>query len=251
MFLPLNSCAAFCLCLFFSLFAIRHSCNLTCWEMSSHIWSFQGEYRERNLERRCSTGTLIWQAGKNMPLSTSAPPHCAWWKSEKPPSQLGSGDTARPGFLMTDKGPHPPVLFPYRIRSQPQAPVCLWFSEAFLRHARPHDANLIPHLTWNKNMGAFKMHSSFSGLWKQQREWKAWDKVSGGRLPSVWILTLTLLNEQAWVYVWTPLKPVFPWALLGRIIVRTGDIKAFSLFYHIHIEVCVCRTHLCKYQNLV
>ena len=71
-------------CLFFSssssssLFAIRHSCSLTCWEMSSHIWSFQGEYRGRNLERRCSTGILIWQAGKNMPPSAWALPQCPW-----------------------------------------------------------------------------------------------------------------------------------------------------------------------------
>lgn len=57
----------------FFLFAIRHSCSRTCWEMSSHIWSFQGECRERNLERRCSTGTLIWQAGKHTP---PPPRHC-------------------------------------------------------------------------------------------------------------------------------------------------------------------------------
>ena len=69
LFFLLNLCVGF----FFFLFAIRHSCSLTCWEMNSHIWSFQGECRERNLERRCSTGTLIWQAGKNMPPSALLP----------------------------------------------------------------------------------------------------------------------------------------------------------------------------------
>ena len=84
---------------FFSfLFAIRHSCSLTCWEMSSHIWSFQGEYRERNLGRRCSTGILIWQAGKNTPPSALALLQRVWRKHhhrKKPLPHFGSGGAAR------------------------------------------------------------------------------------------------------------------------------------------------------------
>lgn len=84
------------MCVFFfsfsSFFAIRHSCSLTCWEMSSHIWSFQGEYRGRNLERRCSTGILIWQAGKNMPPSAWALPQCPWRQRRHHENQFCSLD---------------------------------------------------------------------------------------------------------------------------------------------------------------
>lgn len=83
----------FCLLSLFSFFflsAIRRSCSLTCWEMSSHTWSFQGEYRGKNSGRRCCTGTLTWQAGKNELHHAWVPLHRVKIASTNTARDLGS-----------------------------------------------------------------------------------------------------------------------------------------------------------------
>lgn len=179
-------------------FAIRHSCSLTCWETNSHIWSFQGEYRERNLERRCSTGTLIWQAGKNMPPSASALPQYVWrnhHRHKKPLTQFGSGSAAR------DLG--------WWQRTEDVASAL--FAWAPVLKSRCSSASVLPwHPPWGHETprswhnSSLHMHKRFWGL-KTHLSWFFFRSgarrnrltVNWAKLAWIWIWTLSFLKRQS------------------------------------------------------
>lgn len=169
--------------------------------MSLHIWSFQGECRGRNLERRCSTGTLIWQAGKNTPSASAWPP-CVWrtrHRYNKPLPRFGAGGAVRDLGVVRGKGQHHLCCLRLGtvLKSQFSASLRSSLGSQCWRNSSLHTEQAFGGFQNTLNL-VFRSGAQRNG-----------PEVYWARLAWIWTPTLTFLHGQSCINYFSPMSPHF------------------------------------------